>query len=114
MPVRWHATGREHLFPSFDGELTAAPDREGTRLRLTGRYTIPLGVIGKVGEGAVGHRLARRSLANYLDEVARRLDRAVQRRLASVSWHPPRPPDTLRDAPGPPSALHVSARDTDR
>ena len=62
LPVAWQATGRERLFPTFDGELEASEADDGTRLRLHGTYTVPLGVIGRFGDGVVGWRLARRSL----------------------------------------------------
>jgi hypothetical protein len=101
LPVKWEATGREHLFPTFDGELEATPDRAGTRLRLSGRYTVPLGLLGKIGEGVTGHRVATGSLTQYLEDLARRLDAEVQRRVSSVSSRPPAYPDALRDKEGP-------------
>jgi hypothetical protein len=101
LPLKWEAAGREHLFPTFEGELEAVPDRAGTRLRLAGRYTVPLGLLGKVGEGLTGHRVAARSLTHYLEDVARRLDAEVDRRVSSVSSHPAPAPDSLRDKEGP-------------
>lgn len=97
LPLQWQATGREHLFPTFEGELEAAPDRSGTRLRLRGRYTVPLGWLGKLGDGVKGHRVATRSLTRYLEDVARRLDSEVNRRASSVLSHPAPYPDSLRN-----------------
>jgi hypothetical protein len=97
LPLKWVATGHERLLPAFEGKLEVMPDRAGARLRLVGRYTVPLGWLGKIGEGVAGHRAATRSLSRYLAGVARRLDAEVQRRVSSVSWHPASTPDSLRD-----------------
>lgn len=85
LPLQWHATGREHLFPRFAGKLTLSESRTGTRLRLTGSYTVPLGSIGRFGDGVVGHRLARGSLATFAHELGARLEAEVERRLKTKS-----------------------------
>lgn len=87
LPLRWGPTGRERLFPRFIGQLTLSEVRTGTRLALSGSYTVPLGSIGRFGDGVVGHRLARRSLKTLADLLGHRLQAEVERRLASC------PPD---------------------
>lgn len=42
VPLTWHASGREELFPAFPGELRARSEGSGTSLRLTGTYHVPL------------------------------------------------------------------------
>lgn len=88
LPMRWHATGHERLAPSFDGELILSGDALHTLLALRGSYVVPLGPLGRFGDGLAGRRVARRSLAGYLEQVARRLDAEVDRRIESAGWHP--------------------------
>jgi hypothetical protein len=84
LPVAWQATGRPRLFPTFSGELEASEADGGTRLRLHGTYTVPLGVIGRIGDGVVGWRLASRSLDAQLALIGRQLEAEVDRRRRSV------------------------------
>ena len=84
LPVAWQATGRTRWFPTFTGELEASEADGGTRLRLHGTYTVPLGVIGRVGNGVVGWRLACRSLDALLAALGRQLEVEVDRRRRSV------------------------------
>jgi hypothetical protein len=91
LPVQWEATARELLFPAFTGELEVLAGPPGVRLRLHGAYTVPLGVIGKFGDGVIGHRLARRSLASLLARLTRRLESEVQQRSSAAGparWPP--------------------------
>jgi hypothetical protein len=84
LPLQWKATGREGLFPAFVGTLEAAPTRAGTRLRLAGTCTVPLGWLGRFGDEKLGHRAAERSLIRYLQDVATRLEAEVHRRATSL------------------------------
>jgi hypothetical protein len=84
VPVAWRATGRERLFPTFSGQLEAFEAHTGTQLRLSGIYTLPLGAIGRVGDGVVGRRLARHSLEELLGRLARRIEAEAARRLDSA------------------------------
>lgn len=88
LPIRWHATGHERLAPSFDGELILSGDAVHTRVTLRGTYAVPLGPLGRFGDGVAGRRIARRSIAGYLEALARRLDVEVDRRVESVRRHP--------------------------
>ena len=98
LPVRWQASGRDRLFPVFDGEIELAPAGPGTtRVVVTGIYTVPLGPVGRFGDGLIGRRLARQSFVSFLDGAARRLDAEVHRRTSSLSWHPAPYPVDLRE-----------------
>lgn len=85
VPVAWEATGRKRVLPSFAGELEASEADDGTRLRLHGTYAVPLGVIGRIGNGVVGWRLACRSLEVLLVGVGRRVEVEVDRRRRTVA-----------------------------
>jgi hypothetical protein len=88
IPLRWHAIGRERLFPAFEGELEVSAQKPpGTRLRLIGSYTVPLGPLGQVGGGIGGHRVATQSAARFVEEIARQVEREIDRRIASVPEH---------------------------
>jgi hypothetical protein len=77
IPVRWHALGRERLFPRFAGELVVEHDVDaGARLRLSGRYAVPFGVVGRFGDGLAGRRVARRCMEDLLTRIASNLDAA--------------------------------------
>jgi hypothetical protein len=84
VPVAWEATGRKRLFPTFAGNLEASEADDGTRLRLHGSYTVPLGVVGRVGNGVVGWRLACRSLDALLTGLGRQVEIEVDRRCHLV------------------------------
>ena len=92
LPLRWRASGRDRLFPVFEGRLEAIPttDGLGTVLSVTGVYTVPLGPVGRFGDGLIGRRFARQSLTAFLEDTARRLDAGVHRHTTSGagSGHP--------------------------
>ena len=88
LPLRWRATGREGLFPTFAGELEAVPTRTGTQLRLVGTYAIPLGWIGRFGDERLCRRAAERSLSRYVEDVAARLEAEVDLRATSIPGSP--------------------------
>jgi hypothetical protein len=100
LPLRWRASGRDRLFPVFDGRLeaTAAPGGAGTVLSVVGVYTVPLGPVGRFGDGLIGRRLARQSLTAFLEDAARRIDAGAHHRTTSEAWHPSPYRVALREA----------------
>jgi hypothetical protein len=80
LPVTWQATGRDRLLPTFSGALQVSERSRETGLRLDGTYTVPLGAVGRFGNGVVGRRLARRSLNTLVELLASRLESEVARR----------------------------------
>lgn len=83
VPVSWRAAGFERLFPTFDGALVLE-DADGVpTLTVRGHYVVPLGPMGRFGDGLLGRRIARRSLASFLESVAQRLDAAVDRAMSA-------------------------------
>ena len=77
VPVSWHPADHGRLLPSFVGALEAEASVAGTRLRITGQYSVPLGVVGQFGDGLVGRRLAQQSLQSLLEGVAVRVTAAL-------------------------------------
>lgn len=90
LPLRWRASGRDRLFPVFDGRLEATPDAggSGTVLSVVGVYTVPLGPVGRFGDGLIGRRLARQSLSAFLEDAAGRIETDIHRRTTSEAWRP--------------------------
>lgn len=88
LPLRWHAATHERLLPTFDGALVLRGQGCRTAVVLRGTYTVPLGVLGRFGDGLAGRRAAHQSLTSFLEQVARRLDAEANRRQESEGWHP--------------------------
>lgn len=97
LAVCWHAVGHDRLLPSFEGELEVRQDGTGSVLTLRGTYTVPLGPLGRFGDGIAGRRLARQSLRAFVERAARRLDSHVDRTLDAAPWHPDTYPVSLRE-----------------
>ena len=92
VPVSWHPVDHARLFPSFLGALEAEPSVAGTRLRLAGSYSVPLGVVGQFGDGLIGRRLAQQSLQSLLEGVATRI-------TAALDVEPPNAPIAVVEQP---------------
>lgn len=88
LPVSWQATGHEHLLPTFAGTLGVSQHQSGTDLLLSGTYAVPLGVVGRFGDGVLGRRLARRSLEALVERIASRMEAAVHSRLDANHGNP--------------------------
>ena len=96
--LSWYPVGHRRVLPTFHGRLQAAPFGDGATLVLSGSYAPPLGAVGAFGDGLVGHRVARRSLTAFLDDVAARIDCEAGRRREAVGMRPAPYPLDLRDA----------------
>lgn len=77
VPMWWEAAEHPHLFPTFDGGLEASALDGATQLRLVGSYAPPLGAVGRLADGVVGHRIVTASLDALLTAAAERLEEAV-------------------------------------
>jgi hypothetical protein len=74
LPLTWEATGPGGLFPCMEADIELAemgPSR--TQLSLSGRYTPPLGLVGRATDRGVLHRVAEATVKDFLDRVAVRL-----------------------------------------
>jgi hypothetical protein len=82
VPVAWHATERSRLFPTFLGELVAECSVAGTRIVMSGSYRVPLGLLGRFGDGVIGRRLGHEALRSVVVGVVERLESAVDGTVA--------------------------------
>ena len=75
LPITWRATGPRWLFPRLDGDIElAALGAARTQLSINARYEPPLGVVGRVMDRALLHRVAEATLRDFLGGVAEHLD----------------------------------------
>ena len=96
-PLSWEPIGHTRALPAFSGTLEVAEDDEGmTTLEVAGTYRPPLGLVGIIVDGAIGHRVAEASIEHFVAVLARRLDRAASRRARP--WRGPERSPDLRPA----------------
>lgn len=101
VPISWQPVAHERLLPDFEGVLSVESDEEGnTRLALRGTYSVPLGPVGRFGDALIGRRIARRSASDLLEQMAGRLDRAVDRRAKTSVRSPVPYPVDMRELHG--------------
>lgn len=87
LPIRWVAKDHAGLFPTMDAEIRLT-DLGGARteLRLVGEYEPPLGALGAVVDRVAGHRVAERSVRDFLEGVADRLRARLTAHSESKFW----------------------------
>ena len=77
VPIRWQAASTAWLFPELDGQLEiAALGSATTQLGLSATYDPPLGLVGKIADRALLHRVAEVTIKDFLEGVAKRFERA--------------------------------------
>lgn len=75
VPMFWEATGPTRLFPHLDADLELSSLGPGeSRLGLSGRYRIPLGVVGSAVNKALLHRVAEATMRRFLVQLAAALE----------------------------------------
>lgn len=80
IPLRWRATGAEALFPSLEGDLSM--ERRGaasTVVRLRATYDPPLGPLGTLVDRLLLARVARATVADWLERIAGWLRTSAER-----------------------------------
>jgi hypothetical protein len=95
--IEWEPTGQSHLLPSFQGTLEASAEGPTTSLRLSGTYHPPLGAVGAVSDGLIGHRLASHSVESFLTAIALRVESEFDDRTREVGVRPAPYPIDLRE-----------------
>src|SRR5262249_56931481 len=74
-PISWRPAHTEALLPAMDAEIEMAPmGPTHTQLAMTARYTPPFGLVGRVADRALLHRVAEATVKDFLDRVAARLE----------------------------------------
>jgi hypothetical protein len=74
LPLRLRMADHAELFPVLDGDLVAAWMGAGrTHLALAVQYEPPFGLLGRVADGALLHRVAELVVQHFLEGVAGRL-----------------------------------------
>lgn len=87
LPLRWFAKEHTNLFPTMDAELRLSDVGPAeTELRLVGEYEPPLGAVGALADRMAGHRVAERSVRDFLEGVAGRLRAKLTAHSESVFW----------------------------
>lgn len=77
LPIRWQSATEAGLFPTLEGVLeVAAIGGTRTQLGLSATYEPPLGLIGKIADRALFHRVAEVTVKDFLERIAERLERA--------------------------------------
>jgi hypothetical protein len=74
LSLEWRAAKAPALFPSMKAELQIYPlSTDETQLDFSGRYEPPLGLLGEVGDLALGHRIAEACVHRFVEDIAARL-----------------------------------------
>jgi hypothetical protein len=77
MHIRWQSATEVGLFPTLDGVLeVAALGNTRTQLGLSANYEPPLGLIGKIADRALFHRVAEVTVNDFLARIGKRLEQA--------------------------------------
>ena len=71
VPLTWHATGSQGLFPVLNADLeVAALSPTFTQLTLRGHYQPPLGAVGQRLDQLLMHRVAEATIRAFMRRLA--------------------------------------------
>jgi len=74
LPIRWKAASHAGLFPALDGQLEIAPiGKSTTHLGISASYEPPFGLLGKIADRALMHRVAEVTVKDFLDRISDQL-----------------------------------------
>lgn len=75
VPVRWQAATKAALFPALEGQLEIAKlGLTTTQLGLSASYEPPLGLVGKIADRALLHRVAEVTVQDFMKRIGDRLE----------------------------------------
>ncbi|HYM95829.1 MAG TPA: hypothetical protein VET26_00880 [Candidatus Sulfotelmatobacter sp.] len=73
-PVRWRAAANAGLFPALDGHIElAALGARSTHVGMSANYEPPMGLIGKLADRALLHRVAEVTVKDFVERFGERL-----------------------------------------
>jgi hypothetical protein len=73
-PVRWRAASNAGLFPALDGHIELASlGGNSTHVGMSANYEPPLGLIGKLADRALLHRVAEVTVKDFVERIGDRL-----------------------------------------
>jgi hypothetical protein len=76
LPIRWRSATEAGLFPTLEGVLEVASlGSARTQLGLSATYEPPLGLVGKIADRALFHRVAEVTVKDFLERIGARLAR---------------------------------------
>jgi hypothetical protein len=85
LPISWRAVAAEALFPSLEADIeVAALGATRTQLSVSARYRPPFGLVGRIVDRALLHRVAEATLKDFLDQVGQALQDIAR---ASIETH---------------------------
>jgi hypothetical protein len=70
LPMRWRPAGRGGVYPALEGDLELAdlgPSR--AQLAMTARYTPPSGLLGRLADRALLHRVAEATIKDFVERI---------------------------------------------
>jgi hypothetical protein len=74
VPIRWSTGAETSPLPVMEGDLELAPFGAGRcQLSMNGRYSPPLGSLGRALDRALLHRVAEGTVKDFMDRLARAL-----------------------------------------
>jgi len=77
VPIEWRAASASWLFPELNGQLEIAPlGSATTQLGISATYEPPLGLVGKIADRALLHRVAEVTIRDFLEGVRKRFEPA--------------------------------------
>ena len=79
LPIRWNAASHAGFFPALEGQLEIAPiGKTTTQIGLSASYEPPLGLLGKIADRALMHRVAEITVKDFLDRIGDHLQGSGQ------------------------------------
>ena len=74
LPISWRPASGEAMLPPMDAEIEVAPmGSRTTQIAMTAHYTPPFGLLGRVADRALMHRVAEATIKDFVERVADRL-----------------------------------------
>jgi hypothetical protein len=74
LPVKWRPAAGGPALPGLDGDLElAAVGPRRSQLSMTASYEPPFGLIGRLADRALLHRVAEATVKDFVDRIARAL-----------------------------------------